>query len=130
MTRRTLPSSGPLIASSMLKCDFARLGPQAAAQEAAGAPALHWDVMDGHFVPNLSYGAMVIAAIRPLTDAYFDTHLMLSDPARYVDDYLEAGTDSITFHIEAVPEPRPLLAKIRAAGAHAALALNPRRRPA
>jgi ribulose-phosphate 3-epimerase len=91
----------------------------------AGAIAVHLDVMDGHFVPNLSYGAPVIADWRPRTDFPFDTHLMISDPSRYVEDFVRAGCDVIIFHIEAVPEPLPLLRRIRESGCEAALALNP-----
>lgn len=120
-----LRSAIPVIAPSMLKCDFANLEREVASLEAAGAKVLHWDVMDGHFVPNLSYGAMVISSLRRLTPLAFDAHLMVSDPARYLDDFLEAGCDAITFHIEAVPQPAPLLRRIRAAGAFAGLSLNP-----
>jgi ribulose-phosphate 3-epimerase len=91
----------------------------------AGALAVHLDVMDGHFVPNLSYGPPVIKDWRPRTDLPFDTHLMISDPARYLDDFIQAGCDVLIFHIEAVPEPVPLLRRIRASGCQAALSLNP-----
>jgi ribulose-phosphate 3-epimerase len=86
---------------------------------------MHWDVMDGHFVPNLSYGAMVIQRIRERTNAFFDAHLMISDPEKYLDDYLKAGCDALTIHIEAVPQPTELLRQIRSAGRKAGLALNP-----
>ena len=120
-----LRSAIPVIAPSMLKCDFANLEREVASLEAAGAKTLHWDVMDGHFVPNLSYGAMVISALRRLTPLVFDAHLMVSDPARYLDDFVQAGCNAITFHVEAVPQPAPLLRRIRQAGALAGLALNP-----
>ncbi len=110
----------------MLKCDFAGLDSEVTALTTAGADVLHWDVMDGHFVPNLSYGAMVIGAVRPRTELFFDAHLMISDPEKYLDDYLAAGCDAITVHIEAVPEPRALLERIRAAGRWAGLAINPK----
>ena len=115
----------PLVTPSLLNCDFARVGEELDALKRAGALAVHLDVMDGHFVPNLSYGAPVIADWRRRTDYPFDTHLMISDPARYLDDFVRAGCDCLIFHIEAVPEPVPLLRRIRAAGCHAALALNP-----
>ena len=122
---RRLLSAKPLVAPSMLKCDFANLHREVELLESAGAEVLHLDVMDGHFVPNLSYGPMVIKSLRTLTGLPFDAHLMISDPARYLDDYLAAGCDLITFHIEAVPEPVPLLERIRSKGAAAGLALNP-----
>jgi ribulose-phosphate 3-epimerase len=96
-----------------------------AALSRAGTLAVHLDVMDGHFVPNLSYGAPVIAPWRRSSDLPFDTHLMISDPARYLDDFVRAGCDQIIFHIEAVPQPVDLLRRIRQAGCRAALALNP-----
>ncbi len=116
---------GPVIAPSMLKCDFGELHREIIRLVTAGATWLHWDVMDGHFVPNLSYGAMVIHGVRKRTNAFFDAHLMISDPAKYLDDYLKAGCDAITFHIEAVPDPGVLLKSIKQAGAAAGLALNP-----
>lgn len=115
----------PLIAPSMLKCDFGNLHREVELLEAAGAPVLHFDVMDGHFVPNLSYGAMVIAGARPLTSLPLEAHLMISEPERYLEEYIEAGCQLITFHIEAVPDPVPLLRRIRQAGCLAGLSLNP-----
>ena len=120
-----LRDSLPLIAPSMLKCDFANLQREVQRLEGAGARVLHWDVMDGHFVPNLSYGAPLIERLRPHTSVVFDAHLMISDPARYLDDFLRAGCNCLTFHIEAVPDPVPLLRHIRNAEAVAGLALNP-----
>lgn len=114
-----------MIAPSMLKCDYGNLQGEAERLAAAGAVVLHWDVMDGHFVPNLSYGAMVFAPLRDRSPLVFDAHLMISDPAAYLDAYLKAGVDAVTFHIEAVPEPRPLLDRIRAADRVAGLAINP-----
>src|SRR5438270_9282954 len=118
-------ASPPVITPSLLSCDFARMADELAALKEAGVPAVHLDVMDGHFVPNLSYGAPVIDDWRPRTDLPFDAHLMISDPARYLDDFVAAGCDVIIVHIEAVPEPVPLLRRIRAAGCEASLALNP-----
>lgn len=115
----------PAIAPSMLKCDFGNLHREIELLESAGAPVLHLDVMDGHFVPNLSYGAMVIKRMRELTKLPFDAHLMISDPAKYLDDYIDAGCELITFHLEAVPEPVELLKRIRSADSAAGLAINP-----
>jgi pentose-5-phosphate-3-epimerase len=86
-----IAGSIPLIAPSMLKCDFGNLHREVELLEAGGAKILHMDVMDGHFVPNLSYGAMVIERIRELTELPFEAHLMISEPARYLDDFLKAG---------------------------------------
>jgi ribulose-phosphate 3-epimerase len=110
----------------MLKCDFGNLRREIELLDQAGASVLHWDVMDGHFVPNLSYGAMVIERTRPMTRAVFDAHLMISNPAQYLSEYVKAGCDAITFHIEAVPRPRDLLRQIREQGCLAGIALNPK----
>ncbi|WP_437187751.1 ribulose-phosphate 3-epimerase [Planctomicrobium sp. SH668] len=115
----------PIIAPSMLKCDFGDLAAEIAKLEKAGASVLHLDVMDGHFVPNLTYGAMVVEGFRKRTSLVLDIHLMIDDPARWVDDYIKAGADWITFHIEACSDPVPLLKKIRQAGCLAGLAINP-----
>jgi len=120
-----LRTARPVIAPSMLKCDFSDLAHEVERLTAANAKVLHWDVMDGHFVPNLSYGPMVIKRVRPLTEMLFDAHLMISEPERYLDEYLKAGCEAITVHIEAVPQPTSLLRRIRDAGRVAGLALNP-----
>ncbi len=121
-----LADSIPLIAPSMLKCDFGNLHREVELLESAGARALHLDVMDGHFVPNLTYGPLVIERLRELTELPFEAHLMISDPARYADDFLKAGCNLLTFHLEAVPEPRPLIERIRGKGAAVGLAINPK----
>ena len=120
-----LRSGSPAIAPSMLKCDFARLADEVDLLDAAAAPALHWDVMDGHFVPNLSYGAMVVADLRERTGALFDAHLMVSEPGRYLDEYLKAGCDLVTVHVEAEDFSPDLLDRIRDAGVAAGVCLNP-----
>ncbi|MDB5390285.1 MAG: rpe [Planctomycetaceae bacterium] len=122
---RGLVQDAPVIAPSILKVDYGNLHREVQLLERGGATVLHLDVMDGHFVPNLSYGPAVIESWRKLTDLPFDAHLMISDPARYLDSYLAAGCDSLTVHIEAVPEPQRLLRDIRDAGRLAGIALNP-----
>lgn len=113
------------IAPSLLAADFARLREEVAAIETAGADWLHLDVMDGHFVPNLSYGLPLVAAFRKMTRLPLDVHLMISDPGDYVERFFEAGADGMTIHAEAVEDPRPVLEKIRSLGASAGLAINP-----
>jgi ribulose-phosphate 3-epimerase len=129
MTRQsvleTLRTAAPVIAPSLLKCDFGNLQREVSLLEPCGETLFHWDAMDGHFVPNLSYGAMVVERVRPLTRRMFDAHLMLSDPAKYIDGFIKAGCQCITFHIEAVPEPTALLRKLKEADVVAGLALNP-----
>ena len=115
----------PVVTPSLLNCDFARISDELKALEQAGVGAVHLDVMDGHFVPNLSYGAPVIADWRPCTDFAFDTHLMISDPGRYLDDFVKAGCDTIIFHIEVAPDPTALIRRIRDAGCRASVAINP-----
>jgi ribulose-phosphate 3-epimerase len=110
---------------SLLLCDFAQLGREVQQLEAAGVPALHLDVMDGHFVNNLSYGLPLVETFRRLTDLPLDVHLMVSNPGDYLQRYAEAGADMITVHVEAVDEPKTVLEQIRAAGAGAGLAINP-----
>lgn len=115
----------PVIAPSMLKCDFGNLQKEVEKIDAAGLPLYHLDVMDGNFVPNLSYGPMVIERLRTLTQTPFDAHLMISDPAKYLDEYVKAGCEAITFHLEAVPDPTELLKAIRQQDVVSGLAINP-----
>lgn len=124
-TFKSLGKSTAVIAPSLLKCNYAQLERQLGELEQAGMEVLHLDVMDGHFVPNLSYGPMFIESLRKVCSVPFDAHLMISEPARYLKDYISAGCDGITFHIEAVPEPNELLQQIRQAGLVAGLAINP-----
>ncbi len=114
----------PQIAPSILAADFAHLG--ASVDEIATEVAmLHVDVMDGHFVPNISIGPPVIASLREATDLYLDCHLMLTDPLRYLEAFQESGADGITAHIEAIPDPVPVIDECSVLSLDVGLALNP-----
>lgn len=115
----------PLVTPSLLNCDFGRVRDELDALGRAGFTAVHLDVMDGRFVPNLSYGPPVIASWRKWTDFPFDAHLMIAEPGRYVDDFARVGCDLILVHIEVLPDPRPVLDRIRSLGCRAGLVVNP-----
>ena len=114
-----------LIAPSILSADFSRLGEEIKAIEAAGADWVHIDVMDGLFVPNITIGPLVVKAIRPITDMFFDTHLMIENPGKYVDQFADAGSDMITFHIEACKSPLETIDKIKAKGKKVGVSVKP-----
>ena len=118
------------IAPSLLSADHAALGEAIARVEAGGADQLHVDVMDGHFVPNITIGIPVVEAIRKRTRLPLDLHLMITDPDRYVDAFVRAGGDSLTVHVEACPHLHRTLGRIRELGARAGVALNPATAPA
>jgi ribulose-phosphate 3-epimerase len=115
----------PTIVPSLLSCDFARIKDEIQSIESAGATMLHLDVMDGHFVPNISFGPPVIECIRRVTDLPLDTHLMISEPGKYLDAFAKAGCDSLTVHIEVREDPRRLLDEIHRHGCRAGISLNP-----
>jgi ribulose-phosphate 3-epimerase len=120
-----LAAAAPAILPSLLLCDFGNLEREIAALEAACVPGLHLDVMDGNFVPNLTYGMPIVAAVRRLTKLPVDVHLMIADPLTYVPQFCDAGADAITFHLEAVEDARPVLEAIRSHGVAAGVAINP-----
>ena len=121
-----LPKAGTIeISPSILSADFSSLGDEVAQIEAAGVKMLHIDVMDGHFVPNISIGPLVVASLREKSNIVFDTHLMISDPGKYAERFVEAGSDHITFHIETVDDPVKFVDYIRSLGVSVGVTLNP-----
>ncbi len=113
------------IAPSLLSADFSSLREQVALVEQTGAEVLHLDIMDGHFVPNISFGVPVIRSLRKHTRMFFDAHLMISEPARYAEAFVKAGCELISFHIETVQDPKAVLRQIKSLGVAVGVALNP-----
>ncbi|MGB6408703.1 MAG: ribulose-phosphate 3-epimerase [Planococcus donghaensis] len=113
------------IAPSILAADFAKLGEEVLEVEKAGADWIHVDVMDGHFVPNISFGAIVLNAIRPLTKLPMDVHLMIENPDLYIEEFAKAGADYITVHVEACPHLHRTIQLIRSFGVKPGVVLNP-----
>jgi len=121
-----LPKAGTIeIAPSILDADFARLADEIAAIESAGVKIVHLDVMDGHFVPNITIGPPVIAKLRQHSKLVFDSHLMISEPAKYAERFVEAGANHITFHVEAAGQPQRLIDRLHALGATVGICVNP-----
>ena len=121
-----LPPAGTIeLAPSILSADFARLADEIDVVRSAGLKIVHLDVMDGHFVPNITIGPPVIAQLRRHSELVFDAHLMITEPGRYLDAFIEAGADHVTFHIECDVDPLALVERLHAAGCTAGICLNP-----
>ncbi len=113
------------IAPSILSADFTRLGEEIRAVEAAGADIIHFDVMDGHFVPNLSIGVPVLQSVRRITKLPLDVHLMITDPEKYIGPFIKAGADLVSVHLEVCPDLAAIAKRIRDLGAKASITINP-----
>lgn len=127
MTKRRLPKTGTLeIAPSILSADFGNLKSEIAQMTDQGIKLIHLDVMDGHFVPNITFGPPAVKWIRQCTDAVLDTHLMITDPGKYAPEFIKAGADHITFHVETVDDPIAFVDVLRQQGVTVGVSLNPK----
>jgi ribulose-phosphate 3-epimerase len=120
-----LKRGAPLVLPSLLLCDFGNLEKEVRQLEAAGFSGLHLDVMDGVFVPNMTYGMPIVKGLRGLTDLPLDVHLMIANPGQYIQSFVDAGSDLISIHAESVDDPIPVLKQIRDAGCGVGIAINP-----
>lgn len=124
--KKLLPKTGTIeISPSILSADFANLAEEIRQVAAAGVKMVHLDVMDGHFVPNITFGPPVVAKLRKHSDLFFDTHLMITDPEKYAPEFVKAGSDHISFHIETTKHPEKLIDRLHTMGVSAGITLNP-----
>ncbi|MEG1179594.1 MAG: ribulose-phosphate 3-epimerase [Oscillospiraceae bacterium] len=114
------------ISPSILSCDYSKMGEELNRMKDCGADWIHFDVMDGHFVPNLTIGVAVVSSLRKISGIFFDVHLMISEPLKYIEPFAQAGADLITFHVEADSDIRQTIEAIKSAGCKAALSVKPK----